>query len=92
MIIPELSSRKRSQGKTYTDTSFYRSSVWRSLRARKLQLNPNCFVCGSKGTVVDHINRIEAGGEKLDMNNLQTMCDHCHNQKRAREKNEKYKK
>lgn len=84
--------QNKSQGKTYTDTSFYRSSAWRSLRARKLKEQPNCVVCGKPGRVIDHIHRIEAGGPALDINNLQTMCDRCHNQKRAREKNEKYKK
>jgi 5-methylcytosine-specific restriction protein A len=84
--------KRKSQGKTYTDGSFYRSKPWRTLRAKKLQADPNCVVCGKPGTVVDHRNRIEAGGEKLDWNNLQTMCDHCHNVKRANEKNEKYKK
>jgi len=91
MIIQELHNRKRSQGKTYTDTSFYRSSPWRALRARKLRQDPKCVVCGKPGTLVDHIQRIEDNGPKLDMSNLQTMCDHCHNVKRAKEKNDKYK-
>jgi 5-methylcytosine-specific restriction protein A len=81
-----------NQGKTYTDTSFYRSKPWRDLRAFKLRQDPNCVVCGKPGQMVDHRERIEAGGAKLDLANLQTMCNHCHNVKRAVEKNAKYAK
>ena len=42
--------------------------------------------------MVDHIKRIEDGGAPLDMNNLQSMRNHpCHDKKRAKEKNDKYK-
>ncbi len=91
MVISDIRKCK-SQGNTYTNTSFYRSSPWRRLRAIKLKESPNCVSCGKPGTMVDHKKRIEDGGEKLDMNNLQTMCDHCHNVKRAQEKNAKYKR
>lgn len=94
----EIKSIKRpwiknvNQGKVYTNNSFYLSKSWRALRARKLQENPNCVVCGNPGQMVDHKERIEAGGGSMDWNNLQTMCNHCHNVKRANEKNEKYRK
>jgi len=92
----EIKSIKRpgqtSQGKVYTSNAFYLSKPWRELRARKLRESPNCVTCGKPGQMVDHIQRIEAGGLKLDMANLQTMCNHCHNVKRACERNEKYKK
>ena len=91
MVITDIRKR-RSQGRTYTDTSFYRSTAWRNLRAEKLRISPYCVVCGKPGRVVDHKQRIEDNGEKMDMNNLQTMCDHCHNVKRANEKNAKYSK
>jgi len=99
----EIKSIKRpwikntSQGATYTDTSFYSTSTWRSLRARKLQMSPYCECpeCVGKkvpARVVDHIKPITLGGAALDMNNLQSMADKCHNKKRAREKNAKYSK
>lgn len=87
-----------SQGATYTDTSFYRSKPWRDLRARKLRQDPYCECDDCKGNMVladmvDHIVPIELGGTALDINNLQSMRSHpCHDRKRAREKNEKYKK
>jgi 5-methylcytosine-specific restriction endonuclease McrA len=86
-----------NQGSTYTDTSFYRSAPWRALRARKLQINPfcECDDCNGKKVIadmVDHIIPIELGGAALDINNTQSMRNHpCHDRKRAREKNEKYK-
>lgn len=101
----EIKSRKRpwmkstrSQGATYTDTSFYRSPAWRALRARKLQISPYCECpdCVGKRVIadmVDHRTPIEQGGAPLDINNLQSMRNHpCHDRKRAREKNAKYKK
>jgi 5-methylcytosine-specific restriction endonuclease McrA len=85
-----------SQGKTYTDTSFYRTNAWRALRDRKLKQDPYCECDDCKGkkvpaNMVDHTIPIELGGAALDINNLQSMRNHpCHDRKRAREKNEKY--
>lgn len=94
--IHRPSSPNRSQGATYTDTSFYRSKRWRSLRAHKLSINPYCECNDCKGKhipadMVDHIHRIEDGGAPLDINNLQSMRNHpCHDRKRANEKNNKH--
>jgi 5-methylcytosine-specific restriction enzyme A len=96
MHIPQ--TKKRSQGRTYTDTSFYRSPAWRALRAHKLRISPYCECDDCKGKNVnadmcDHIVPIELGGAPLDLNNLQSMRNHpCHDRKRAREKNAKYAK
>src|SRR5690242_10188169 len=101
MTIKEIRrpwAKSQSQGATYTDTSFYRSTAWRKLRAEKLRISPFCECDDCKGKrvladMVDHKTRIEDGGAPLDMNNLQSMRNHpCHDRKRAREKNQKYKK
>lgn len=90
--------RQVNQGQTYTDTSFYRTKGWRDLRAAKLKKDPYCECPDCKGKMVpadmvDHVKRIEDGGDPLSMDNLQSMRNHpCHDRKRAREKNEKYKK
>jgi 5-methylcytosine-specific restriction protein A len=87
-----------SQGRTYTNTSFYTTAPWRALRARKLQISPYCECpdCVGKkvpADMVDHIIPIEQGGAALDINNTQSMRNHpCHDRKRAREKNAKYSK
>ena len=97
MVITDI-RKHRSQGRTYTDTSFYRSTAWRNLRAEKLRISPYCECDDCKGKavvadMVDHIIPIELGGAPLDIKNLQSMRNHpCHDRKRAREKNEKYSK
>ncbi|USK87225.1 HNH endonuclease [Peribacillus asahii] len=35
--------------------------------------------------MVDHIVPIKRGGAQLDMNNLQSLCNACHNKKTANE-------
>lgn len=101
MIIKQSNipwNKKKSQGNTYTDTSFYRTKAWRDRRAEKLRINPYCQCPDCEGKkikadMVDHIIPIEQGGDPYDMNNLQSMRNHpCHDKKRAREKNEKYKR
>ena len=40
---------------------------------------------------VDHIQAIEDGGSRTDMNNLRSLCLSCHNYKSAKEGNERRK-
>lgn len=90
--------KNTSQGKTYTDTSFYRSSAWRALRDRKLKMSPYCECDDCKGKkvkadMVHHVLEISEGGEPLDINNLQSLRNHpCHDKTRAKYKNQKYAK
>ena len=70
----------------YKDTEFYNSTRWRALRRWHISGSPLCVVCGDIGHVVDHKIPIRQGGEKYDINNLQTLCEKCHNEKRAHEK------
>lgn len=61
------------------------------MRAVKLRHNPLCEECLRHGritlaTLVDHIVPIKKGGACLDMDNLQSMCDSCHNRKTAKER------
>lgn len=69
---------------------FYNSWPWRKLRKRFLESNPLCKHCDAigvitKAKVADHIVRINAGGEALDEDNLQPLCESCHNRKSAHE-------
>lgn len=103
MIIKQSNipwNKNKSQGKVYkTPSTFnYTNSTWRALRTEKLRINPycQCEECNGKNIkadMVDHIIPIEQGGDPYDMNNLQSMRNHpCHDRKRAKEKNQKYKK
>ncbi len=69
---------------------FYDSPAWRKLRAFKMNLNPACELCLAKGKLVraymvDHITPINQGGDRLDQNNLQSLCNSCHQRKRQAE-------
>lgn len=99
MTISDI-RKHRYQGRTYKHAgSFdYTSPAWRNKRAEKLRISPDCECpdCVGKNVpadMVDHIKRIEEGGDPYAMSNLQSMRNHpCHDRKRAREKNEKYSK
>jgi 5-methylcytosine-specific restriction protein A len=68
----------------------YEFPVWRKLRTLKLAQDPLCEYCRTQGlltpaTDVDHIVPLVAGGEPLDMGNLQSLCHWCHSRKTNRE-------
>lgn len=76
-----------------SNQEFYNSWPWRKLRKRYLESNPLCVHCEAadvitKAKVVDHIVRINAGGEPLNEDNLQSLCESCHNKKSATESRE----
>lgn len=64
---------------------FYRSTRWRNLRKLQLAEEPLCRKCGEPARVVDHVEPIRHGGDRYDQTNLQSLCDSCHNSKRAEE-------
>ena len=66
----------------------YRSKAWRRLRKRVLTEEPYCqdpSGCDRPATDVDHIRRIEDGGEPFRRDNLQALCHSHHSSKTARE-------
>ena len=70
---------------------FYNSSEWKKLRDYVRRKNPLCAECLrngiiTEGDLVDHIVPIEEGGAKLDISNLQVLCNSCHNKKHGAEK------
>ena len=74
---------------------FYSSGRWRKTRNIYIQSNPLCERCMLQGEtrkadVVDHIIPIKIDWQrKLDMSNLQSLCNRCHAVK-TREDKEKY--
>ena len=88
---PWLPEKKPFAGFQHHNTDFYQSRKWRTLRALKLQKDPLCEECMRIGMLVpaqmvDHIVPINKGGAPLDLNNLQSLCNHCHAVKTARDK------
>jgi 5-methylcytosine-specific restriction endonuclease McrA len=89
--------RQVKQGNRYNPDSFYTSTAWRKARAAFLAAYPWCVTCLEEGrkvyaTTVDHINRIKAGGDRLNPDNFQSLCGSCHARKSASESNERHKK
>lgn len=75
----------------------YNSTRWRKLREEVLYENPFCVRCEEMGilepaTVCDHALPIEQGGAIWDRNNLQGLCESCHNSKSGKEAHNKYTK
>jgi 5-methylcytosine-specific restriction protein A len=73
-----------------TNDNRYHSNRWRNLRLEKLKENPLCVECAKQGlttlaTVGDHINPVRLGGEFWDKENIQGLCESCHNKKSAKE-------
>ena len=70
---------------------FYSSAAWRRTRAWVLQAEPLCRICSSKNrttlaNVVDHIiPRKDRPDLQFSGDNLQPLCERCHNQKTALE-------
>ena len=61
-------------------------AAWRKVRLVKLAEDPLCEQCKRKGLLklaeeVDHIIPIADGGERLELNNLQSLCKSCHSRK-----------
>lgn len=73
------------------NSDFYNSWPWRKAAAAYKKRNPLCVECERNGfvvpvRVVDHIKPINAGGERLDESNFQSLCESCHNKKSSKEK------
>lgn len=84
--IPERPAFENKPRKPEGLENFYSSPLWRKTRARILAKEPLCRMCYEKGltqaaTVVDHILPINKGGEKYKQENLQPLCETCHNRK-----------
>lgn len=68
---------------------FYSSKQWKQTRDFVLQSQPLCRKCEAYGylepaTCVDHIIDIKDRPElRLDLTNLQPLCDRCHSRKTA---------
>lgn len=72
------------------NSKFYKSRAWQKIRLQVLMSEPLCRTCYLKGIdtpaqVVDHITPISEGGSKTDSNNLQPLCNSCHNRKSGTE-------
>jgi hypothetical protein len=68
----------------------YKTRRWQRIREIALSKSPLCVHCRDVGRVtparvVDHITPVRRGGSFWSLENLQTLCDACHNHKSGRE-------
>jgi len=62
--------------------SLYNSTLWRQTSKEFLKKYPNCFICGAKATIADHITPHRGNIELFyNTDNLQPMCWKCHSKK-----------
>lgn len=55
---------------------------WERVRVMALARDSGlCCLCGRPAVLVDHILPIRDGGERLDLDNLQSLCRRCHDAK-----------
>jgi 5-methylcytosine-specific restriction protein A len=85
------------QGTRHNPDPFYQSTDWRKARAAYLAAKPWCEHCLAEGKKVkadmlDHKLRIKAGGDRLNPDNFQGLCNHHHAVKSSNESNERHKK
>lgn len=94
---PWLPERKAQEGRKLQD-GFYHTPAWRRLRNAFIKAYPLCAACEERGIlkegkVVDHTKpRRLYPALELDWNNLQTLCDSCHNSKSGKEGSKVYQK
>ena len=62
--------------------TYLRSSLWKGIRQRKLELDPNCYGCDrNDSTAILQIHHSAYTRENLTGNSLEhlwTLCDRCH--------------
>ncbi len=63
--------------------AYYRTAVWRALRADCLARDPVCTTrgCGAPSVAADHVVPRSKGGAD-SLGNLRGLCTRCHNQRR----------
>lgn len=90
-IKPQWVPERKAYGRRSKDNEkFYNSRPWRKVRAAFISKNPICVKCEEEDKTVaakyvDHIQRIEDGGAKLDEANLQSLCKYHHDSKSGKE-------
>ena len=86
--------RQQADTKTEEERRFYGSNLWKNIRQAHRINEPLCRECKKQGRVtamyvVDHIQPIRDGGNPTDGDNLQSLCERHHNEKRNRERRQR---
>jgi 5-methylcytosine-specific restriction endonuclease McrA len=94
---PFFVSKNSKKDYTTKNTKFYNSKEWKALRNYHINEYPLCKWCEEEGhtvkaDIVDHIIEIVDGGEKLNQDNLMSLCHRHHIQKSNWERNKRKKR
>lgn len=87
---PTFVNKRRYSHQYINGKRIYTTPRWIALRNQYIAHQPLCEHCLKDGLIVaghavDHIVEIEDGGDPWDWNNLQHLCQPCHNRKTANE-------
>lgn len=85
-----MPERKAHSRRKRANSKFYKSAAWVNLATAHKRANPLCVQCLEKGIstpvwCTDHIVPINAGGDPLAWDNLQSLCYPCHCRKSGKE-------
>lgn len=87
VVMREI-NRRHNKKRDPKYTRFYNSKAWKMLSLKRLQDDGyRCVKCGAIASEVDHIVPIqtpEGWDRRLDYDNTQSLCIHCHNEKHGR--------
>jgi hypothetical protein len=77
-----MTAMGRIKGRNY---DFRQGRRWRHTRLAVLRRDGyRCRYCGKPATTVDHVRRVEDGGDWYDMANLVAACVRCNTSRNAR--------
>lgn len=74
----EAQDRKRWDARRGNKVERGYGGSWEQVRAMQLRAAPLCFDCARPAELVHHIKAISDGGERLDFDNLMSLCVTCH--------------
>lgn len=62
------------------DQKLHKTEEWKRFSVKYLKLNPECYVCGEKSEVSDHVEPSKARIEVFERDgNFLPLCQVCHN-------------
>lgn len=92
--LPERNKKEQNHQGRQERTNLYDTTRWRTIRKLHLTAHPLCVECLKEGItieakVLDHIQRVNDGGDFWDSDNHQGLCFKHHAKKSALERHGK---
>ena len=92
-----FANKEKNKKYVSKNSKFYNSKEWKALREYFINENPLCKWCEEEGKVnkadvIDHVKEIVDGGDRLNQNNLMSLCHRHHIQKTNWERSKRKKR